>query len=343
MRQQGLTAKHALMRMRRLVYPDVYSLPYFLVDRFDFIRDGTRIRRGEYDLILTELNRTAPQLRYIERVLGSGVAPVAVIPGPPELLASVLDGERLRLVKSILGRARWVWAYSRSVQAFANGLAGAERAQRIPWPFDLGATRVLAGRRASTRPEAETVRILLTVPLRFGGLSQNYPFVLKSALEEGLAGLSPERRDQLTFHTFVYTKEDAQRFHSSGFAAGLPVRLEAKRGFRGFVRFLASCDAVVNLTTGGILGRITFLAAALGKPGLFSDNSDINPLLYPDASLGCLDTPGIHTAVRELLEGVLEGTPPARFRPDAEATAALGDFAANRERFRAIVQAGLEE
>ena len=73
--------------------------------------------------------------------------------------------------------------------------------------------------------------------------------------------------------------------------------LEGKRGYRSFLRFLGECDGVINLTAGNILGRITFLTAALGRPGIFSDNSQLNAQLYPGSTVAMFDTCLLYTSL----------------------------------------------
>ena len=128
------------------------------------------------------------------------------------------------------------------------------------------------------------------MPLRFTGTAKNHPLELKAALLEAIAPLPAADRERLRFHSFVYEDRDRQAFEDARFADGLSIVLEARRPYGAFVRFLASCDAVVNITASSVLGRITFLAAALGKPGVFSTNAHLNtelisatvPLLQPE-------------------------------------------------------------
>lgn len=333
LRARALEVKRAKMRLERVVYPDVYALPLFLAGSFTYVPDGTAIEPGRFDLILSELNRSESQLAYLDAVVRSRVAPVVVIPGPPELLASVLTDAKLRLARSILANAAAVWAYSEQIRLFADGLAGVPRAVTIPWPFHAAGTRRIGGR---TDGKGDRVRILVGSPLRFGGVDHNFPLLLKGALEDGLAALPAAARARVTLHAHCYRGEDRLAFDASGFAERIPVRLESKKGYRAFVRSLAQCGAVINVTAGAVLGRITFLAAALDRPGLFSDNAELNRVLYPNACVPMLDPGALRESVGALLLHATGERPDGRFAPDAAAVGRVGDFAANRDRVRAL-------
>jgi hypothetical protein len=237
-------------------------------------------------------------------------------------------------VRTILRDAAHVLAYSDDIATFYDGLIGTRRATVIPWPFDYIAVRRLVDDR---RRDAATTRVLLSVPLRFGGDTPNFPFVLKAALLDAMQALPPAARTRISFHTFAYADEDRAAFTASGFADGLPVTLERKRHFRSFVRFVDGCDAVVNLTASSILGRVTFLAAALDKPGLFSPNSAINRELYPHATVPLLDPGQLRCRLTELLRTLATDGPAERFMPDAAAARRLGDFEANARRFASLL------
>ena len=276
-----------------------------LSDKFDFLLEDEKIPPGKYDLVLAELQSSETQLRYLESLVDAADPPVAVIPGPPAILSRDLTDQKLRRVKRILSAARYVWAYSPELKTFCDGLIGRERATVIPWPYDLAATQKL---RQSTERKPGARKILLQVPLSFHDIVQNHPFVLKSILLDLWPELPAALRDHLTLHTFVYNATDVERYKSSGFADGLPMVLEGKRGYRSFVRFMAECDGVINLTAGSILGRVTFLAAALGRPGIFSDNSQLNQRLYPGSTVAMFDTVRLRELLRAMLLGLATGT-----------------------------------
>ena len=135
----------------------------------------------------------------------------------------------------------------------------------------------------------------------------------------------------------VLKDRDRDRFNSTRFDHGLSIVVEGQRPYGAFVRFLASCDAVVNITASSVLGRVTFLAAALGKPGLFSDNAHLNGELYPSATVPLLQPALLRDALSALIQGLLAGQAPPAFMPDDAAARRRGDFAANAVIFRRLV------
>ena len=336
-RKQRLAAKYFKMRLEGLIYPDVYCLALMLSDKFDLLLEDEKIPHGKYDLVLAELQSSETQLCYLESLVAAADPPVVVIPGPPAILSRDLTDQKLRSVKRILSAARYVWAYSSELKTFCDGLIGHERATVIPWPYDLAATQKLG---QTSQRNSRARKILVQVPMSFHDVVQNHPFVLKSILLDLWSELPAAPREQLTLHTFVYNSTDLARYHSSGFAEGLPFVLEGKRGYRSFVRFLAECDGVVNLTAGSILGRVTFLAAALGRPGIFSDNSQLNQRLYPGSTVAMFDTVRLRELLRAMLLGVANGATDQRLLPSSASAADIGDFPANQARLRQILAAG---
>jgi hypothetical protein len=337
-RKQRLVAKYLKMRFEGLVYPDVYCLALMLSDKFDFLLEDENVPPGRYDLILAELQSSETQLRYLASLVEAQDPPVIVIPGPPAILSRDLTDAKLRSVKRILSGARGVWAYSSELKTFCDGLIGRERATIIPWPYDLAATQKLA---QASRPKSGPRKILVQAPMSFHDIVQNHPFVLKGVLLDVWQELPSALRDQLTFHTFVYNSTDLQRYKSSGFAEGLPFVLESKLGYRPFVRFLSECDGIINLTAGSILGRISFLSAALGRPGIFSDNSPLNARLYPSSTITMFDTVRLRELLRAMLMGLANGVTDERLLCSSAATAEIGDFPANQARLRQILAADL--
>ena len=332
-RKQRLAAKYLKMSLEGVIYPDVYCLALMLADKFDFLLEDETVPAGKYNLIMAELGASESQLRYLESLVVAGDPPVAVIPGPPAILSRELTDTKLRMVKRILGGARHVWAYSPELKAFCDGMIGRERAVVISWPYDLAATQKLARK---TR-ESGRHKILVQAPMSFHDIVQNHPFVLKGVLLDVWQELPDALREKITFHTFVYNSTDLERYKSSEFAKGLPFVLEEKRGYRSFVRFLGECDGVINLTAGSILGRITFLAAALGRPGIFSDNSQLNARLYPGSGVAMFDTVRLRELAGAMLLGLVNGSTDARLLPSASAAAEIGDFQANQARLREIL------
>ena len=333
-RKQRLVAKYVKMRLEGVIYPDVHCLALMLADRFDFLHEGEPVAPGQYDLILAELQASDAQLRYLESLVDAGSTPVAVIPGPPAILSRELTDAKLRRVLHILDAAPHLWAYSPEIKTFCDGLAGRERASLIPWPYDLAATQKLG---QSARRNSGQLRILVQAPMSFHDIVQNHPFVLKAVLLDLWRELPDAVRRRISFHTFIYNDEDRARYHSSGFAEGLPFVLTRKLGYRAFVRFLAGCDGIINLTSGSILGRITFLSAALGRPGIFSDNSRLNAQLYPGSCVAMFDTVRLRELVRAMFSGLATGAADPRLLPNATVAAELGDFAANQARLRHIL------
>lgn len=337
-RKQLLAAKYLKMRLEGVIYPDVYCLALMLSNSFDFLVEGEKVARGKYDLILAELQSSETQLQYLESLVEAADPPVAVIAGPPAILSRDLTDSKLRRVKRILQSTRYVWAYAPELKTFCDGLIGCERASVIPWPYDFAATRRLGTRVNVQKKDANPGhRILVQVPMSFHDIVQNHPFVLKAILLDLWQELPAALRPSLAFHTFIYNAEDRARYQSTGFAAGLPFVLQRKLGYRAFVRFLAGCDGVVNLTAGSILGRVTFLSAALGRLGIFSNNSQLNARLYPNSQVGMFDTVRLRELLRAMLLGLVEGATDERLLPSLEAAAEIGNFAANQERLRQML------
>jgi hypothetical protein len=317
--------------------PDVYALPRFLGKRATFIRCGQAVDRGAFDLIFSELNAGDGQLAYLDSLVAAQPPSVVVIPGPPEILMRRLTHERLGTVRRILRDAHRILVYSPELAHFYDGLIGQTRARVVPWPFDYAAVRQLGGAQVQDADRSGAFHVVLNAPLRFVGVTQNYPFVLKAALLDALAALAPADRERLRFHTFVYGDEDREAFKRSRFADDLSIVLEAHRPYGAFVRFLNTCDAIVNITASSVLGRITFLAATLGKPGLFSSNAQLNTELYPSATVAPLGPTALRDALTGLLGGVVAEHVPAAFMPDDTAARRIGDFAANAATFRRLL------
>jgi hypothetical protein len=342
-RKQRLAAKYLKMRVEGVIYPDVYCLALMLADKFDFLLEDEKVPAGKYDLIMAELGASESQLRYVESLVAAGDPPVAVIPGPPAILSHDLTDAKLRMVKRILSGARHLWAYAPELKTFCDGMIGREMTVVIPWPYDLAATQSLA---STVRREPGRHKILVQAPMSFHDVVQNHSFVLKSVLLDVWQELPASLRETVSFHTFIYNSTDLEKYDSSEFAKGLPLVREGKLGYRAFVRFLASCDGVINLTAGSVLGRITFLAAALGRPGIFSDNSRLNLQLYPGSTLAMFDTVRLRELVGAMLRGLdgaglSNGRVDRRLLPSDSAAAEVGDFAANRARMREIAAADL--
>ena len=333
-RHHLVAVKQGVHQLTGGLTPDVYALTDFLGASRTFIRTGQPIDRGAFDLILSELNGSDHQLAFLESLVAGQPPPLAILPGPPEILTRRLTTDRLRAVRNILRGAHRVLVYAPELARFYDGLIEQPRARVVPWPFDYQAVCRLAGPPASA---ANTIQVVLNVPLRFTGIAQNHPFVLKAALLDAMATLPAADRDRLRFHSFVYEDTDREAFEATRFADGLAITLEARRPYGAFVRFLASCDAVVNLTASSVLGRVTFLSAALGKPGIFSANAHLNTELYPSATVPLLQPGALRDALSGLLGGLVARNVPASFMPDEMAARRIGDFDANAAIFRRLM------
>jgi hypothetical protein len=180
--------------------------------------------------------------------------------------------------------------------------------------------------------------LFVQLPLRFQDVTQNHPFVLKSVLLDVWDTLPAGVRDRFCFHTSVYTEQDRQQYYSSGFADGLPFVLEPRRSYRSFLRFLGQCQGVVNLTAGSILGRVTFISAALGRAGIFSKNSEFNRRLYPDACVDLFDTVRLRELLDRMLSGLAQGVADNGLLPSCAAVTEIGDFRRNKTQLREICE-----
>ena len=336
LRKGKLAAKYLSMKMNRMIYPDVYCVPLFISDSVDLIRDGEKIPANKYDIIFSELNASDEQLGYLDLLINREDLFVTVIPGPPEIIGMRLDNNKLSLVKHILIYADQIWAYSETIRQFCDGLIGFSKAKIIPWPFSL--TQTLNSIHQSSRLNTDKINILLNCPLRFVGPTQNYPFVIKSILMDILNKLPNESRGKITFHTYIYTAGDKKQFKSLDFSKDFPIKLRQKQSYRSFLNFINSCDAIINFTVGTILGRVTFISAALNKPGLFSNNSDVNTRLYPTSSISILNVEELRNKLASLLLGLSTNKIKKEFFPSKSEIARLGDFKKNSEKVRVLLE-----
>jgi hypothetical protein len=337
-RKQRLVAKYLRMRLEGVVYPDVYCLAFMLSDKVDFLQEGEKVPAGKYDLIIAELQSSENQLRYLESLVEAGNPAVAVVPGPPAILSRELTDAKLRIVQRILRDAQHVWAYSSELKMFCDGLVGRDRAVVIPWPYDFAATRKLGVSQTPSKSTSAHFKIAMQIPMSFHDIVQNHPFVLKGVLLNVWQEIPAALREKISFHTFIYNSSDVEKYKASEFAKGLPIVLERKRSYRSFVLFLGECDGVINLTSGSVLGRITFLAAALERPGIFSDNSELNSRLYPKSTVTMFDTARLRELVRAMLLGLGgESTCDPRLMPSSVVANEVGNFEANSARLREMV------
>jgi hypothetical protein len=326
-RHHLVRAKYTLMRWQGLVYPDAYFIPVWLgAGNVDFLALGHKVDAGRYDYIFTELHAGEGQLQYPLDLMFSDPGKMVVITGPPEVFQAYANAEARRLARRLLRGAGQVWAYSPETAAFADELAEAAVARVIPWSFDYAVTRRLGEKGATIRPK---IRVLLGVPLRFQGIAQNDPHFLENCVADALALMPPADRQRFRFFGMVYTREDEQAWRRSNFGKQFGAVLAPKRLYSRFLRFLGSCDAVFTLPRFGVLGRIAFLAAALGKPGIFTSNVELHRRLYPGGLVAHATDANLRWLVKDLLLGLAGQDSVARFLPDHEAARKIGDFAAN--------------
>jgi hypothetical protein len=264
---------------------------------------------------------------------------MVVITGPPEVFQAYANEEGHRLARELLLGAGQVWAYSTETAVFANKLAGKEVARVIPWPFDYEAARRL-GRPGPPPPPHGPIRVLLGVPLRFTGIAANEPHLLAGWVAEALAGMTESQRRRFQFFGMVYTREDQVAWEKSGFGREIGAVLAPKRIFPRFLRFLGSCDAVLTLPRFSVLGRIAFLAAALGKPGIFTSNVELHRRLYPGSLVKNSSDEALKDLVQKLLIGLLGQDSLEQFRPDDPAARDIGDFAGNASKLRQLLGTG---
>jgi hypothetical protein len=335
-RQLLLALKYRLMRRRGLLYPDVFCLPYLIADNIDFVRDDERLTAGRHSLIFSELNGSEQQLADLLEVERRSSVPVIVLPGPPEILTSVLGaderGRKRALAGEIARQASAVWAYTREIRDYSADELGAKRIDLVPWPFDTAATQAMCRNgRAGTGP---TRRIAFNIPIRFVGPARNDAAF--RVLESVWSRLPQDVRERITFHSFAYTRLDAEKIREAAAEAAIPLTIEHRRGYRGFVRFIGGCDAVVNMTAGSILGRVTFIAGATGRAGLWSDNASLNRDLYPRATVSLADSSIAAERLDRLIRGVVDQDIDDEFRPSSAAVARVGNLAVSAARLREL-------
>jgi len=330
-------AKYALMRWQGLVYPDASFIPVWLgADKVDFLALGQRVEVSRYDYIFTELHAGVNQIKHPSDLMAADPGKMVVLIGPPEVFAAYANEEALSRARGLLRGAGQVWAYAPEAAAFANELAQGEVAQVIPWSFDYDATRRLGFPRGP-QPSSGKIRVVLGIPLRFEGVAANEPQFLEACVAETLAGLPPPERRRFQFLGMVYTRADKLAWQRSGFGKKVGSVLAPKRLYPGFVRFLGNCDAVLTLPRFTVLGRIAFLAAAIGKPGIFTANVELHRRLYPGSLVTSSTDEKLRDLVRDLLLGLVSRGSLKRFRPDEAAARDIGNFAANADRVRQIL------
>lgn len=336
-RNLKIRAKYNVMRLQRIVYPDVYCIPFWLGGGCHFLANGANIDLDKYEFIFAELNAGVNQLRYLAQLVDAAPHKMIIITTPREIFGANATRVAQGLATWILRKAGQVWAYSEAAANFADECAQAPVAQVIPWPFDYGVTRRRGLPKRNRR--TETIRILVGVPLRFVGIAANGPHFLEQCLAEALAALPPSARNRFRFYGMVYTKEDEAAWRQNGFGRRIGAVLEPRKNYVQFLRFLGKCDAVLTLPRFGVLGRITFIAAALGKPGIFTENVELSRRLYPHSLVESSTDEQLREKVRDLLYGLLNLGPLAPFLPDVPAAQEVGDFTGNAAKVRELLAA----
>ena len=330
-----IRAKYAAMRLQGAVYPDVYCIPLWIGARCRFVHYQASVSADRYDIIFAELNAGPGQLKNLLNIIGAHQGKVVVLPGPGEVFSANAGNSARQRARRVLNEADLVLAYSPETRSFADDLAGAEVARVMPWPFDYGAVRRIAGKTSKHNPGR--IRVLLGAPLRFDGIADNDPARLERCVVEALATLSGADRTRFDFHGFVYTTRDARLWRETGFGRAVNITLERTRGYKPFIRFMASCDAVISLAAVTALGRNTFMAAALGKPGIFSRRAALGRKLYPAALVESPDDAALPGMLAALFADLAAGEIGKSFLPDDAAARAVGDYCKNAEAMRRLL------
>jgi hypothetical protein len=330
-----IRGKYALMRFQRIVYPDVYCIPFWLGGKCKFLANGSEVTIEDYDYIFAELNSGVHQLRYLAKLVETHPDKIIIITTPREVFEANATKVAHGLATWIVRKAGHVWAYSEAGAHFANNCAQAEVAKVIPWPFDF--TETLRRGRPKRRSAKGTLRILMGVPLRFVGIAENAPHLLEEWFDEALKAIPQAERNRFKFYGMVYTKEDEIAWRETGFGRQIDVVLEPKQNYVNFLRFIGKCDAVLTLPRLSVLGRIAFLAAAMGKPGIFTENVELHRRLYPHSLVSSSTDDKLRDKVRELLYALLNLGSIEPFLPDGLAAQEIGDFAGNAAKVRRLL------
>jgi hypothetical protein len=334
-RNVKIRAKYTLMRLQGLVYPDIFCIPWWLGAGCDFVGTGGKIELDKHDFVFAELNAGIDQLEYLKDLIKRAPHKMVILPGPPEIFESYAGKRARGLAIWVLRKAGQVWAYSTEIANFADDYAQAPVAQVIPWPFNYSETKRLG--QNSNRGDTDEIRILIGVPLRFVGIAENAPHFIEECLSQVLATLPPYGRNRFKFFGMVYTKEDEIAWRETGFGRQLGVVLEPKKSYVKFLRFVGSCAAVISLPRFRILGRITFIAAALDKPGIFTGNVQLNRQLYLRSLISNPTDERLRDLLRELFLGLLELGPLKGFLPDSKKVQEVGDYVGNGAKVREIL------
>ena len=233
-----------------------------------------------------------------------------------------------------------MWAYSPELKTFCDGMIGQERAVVIPWPYDLAATQKLGSCRS---PGALAgTKFWCRLPMSFHDIVQNHPFVLKSVLLDVWQELPVSAPRENHFSHFHLQLDRCREVRVVRIRQGIAVCAgrQARVPCHSCVLWRAAKGSSI-LRREAYLGRITFLSAALGRPGIFSDNSQLNKQLYPRSTVAMFDTVRLRELVRAMLLGLANGTTDERLLPSSSTAAGIGDFQANQARLRKIIDSAL--
>jgi hypothetical protein len=327
--------KYALMKANGVMYPDVYCIPLWLRGRCCYLRNGDRVDPDKYDLMFSELNGSDAQLECLLHIAKVFRERTVVLPGPPEIFIAYASKAGWRIAGEILRNSGHVWAFSKDVASFANHLAEANVARVIPWPFNYTSTVRIA---RNTGPVFTDINhVLIGCPMRFTGIAENSPHFLERCIRDVISEMPQYERRRFRFHGFVYTDEDKHAWRERQFGSEIGAVLEHRKSFTKFLKFMGKFAAVIHLSRFGILGRITFIAAALGKPGIFTKNVELNQCLYPRSLVQDPTDPQLGKFVRSLLFGLLGYESLDLFMPNTTAAKEVGNFAGNAAKVRAYL------
>lgn len=327
-RNLRIRMKYAIMKARGIFYPDVYTIPVWLGGRCDYLGNGASLNPNKYDLMFAELNSSDTQLEYLLNVVEVFGKRSVLLPGPPGIFQAYVSDAGRRMAGEVLRKCGHVWAFSQEVAAFADDLTATKVAQVIPWPFDYAST-VRLGKRGGKPSHDDVFHVLIGCPLRFMGFAENSPHFLEECIRDALSDLPPQERKRFRFHAFVYTREDRIEWMRSSFGRRIGVVMERRRNYGSFLKFIGRCASVIHLSSISILGRITFFSAALGKPGIFTGNVELNRRLYLNSLVHGPADGALRDLIRELLRGLAGVGDIRRFLPNIQAAQEVGDFRKN--------------
>jgi hypothetical protein len=324
------------MELEGLLYPDVFCIPKWLGFSCHYISNSKKIDVGNYKYIFSEFNAEVNQLAALQRIVEQASEKVVVIPGPKEIFELNTNKEAREIAAGIFQTVRHVWAYSPGVMRFVDENAGKPVARLIPWPFNYHETRRI-GLGYRDKPSGE-LWILAGVPIRFSGIAENAPHYLERCLAKAVRSVSVQRQKRIRFFGMVYTEEDRRIWKETGFGRDLLIEMESRKRYSSFLRFVGACDAVVHLSRLDILGRISFIAASLGKPGVFTGNVMLNRTLYPSSLVETPEDPALQHLVDDLLTGLATSSLNDRFLPNSQAVKTIGDFDWNANLLKGYLQ-----